>query len=75
MELEILRFAVIGIKMKMVNLFPMFVHVKIILNVKDLNMFDKTIIVMWENNGITYLIKIDDTNTLYISERPAEIIR
>jgi len=38
-------------------------------------MFDKTIIVMWENNGITYLIKIDDTNTLYISERPAEIIR
>jgi len=41
--------------------------------IKKINMFDKTIIDMWEKNGITYLISIDDNNILYITERAKEV--
>ena len=40
--------------------------------VKTLALYEKTIIDMWEKNGITYLISIDDNNILYITERPSE---
>ena len=32
-------------------------------------MFDKTIITMWEKNGLTHLISINDDGTLFLSER------
>jgi hypothetical protein len=41
--------------------------------VKTLALYEKTIIDMWEKNGITYLISIDDNNILYITERPSEV--
>jgi hypothetical protein len=40
---------------------------------KKINDFSKTIVDMWENNRITYLISIDDSNTLYITERSSEV--
>jgi hypothetical protein len=43
--------------------------------IKKEHLFDKTIIDMWEKNGITYLISIDDNNILYITERPSEVVK
>jgi len=41
----------------------------------DKTMFDKTIVNMWEKDGFTYLISIDDSGTLFITERRIEVIK
>jgi len=40
-----------------------------------MDMFDKTIVDMWEKNGTTFLISIDDNGTLFITERKSEVIK
>jgi hypothetical protein len=37
-------------------------------------MFDKTILNMWEKDGFTYLISVDDNGTLFLTERKPEVV-
>jgi len=37
-------------------------------------MFDKTIVDVWEKNGITFLITIDDNGTLFLIECKPEAV-
>jgi len=38
-------------------------------------MFDKTILDMWEKDGFTYLISIDDNGVLFLTERKTEVLK
>jgi hypothetical protein len=38
-------------------------------------MFEKVIVDMWEKDGVTYLISINDSGTFFLTERKQEVAK